>query len=175
MSCITKLLELKGDKEILPICDDVVIEGGGNYKDYEYLIVFIRNGHRCGYVAVKEHEATRFLEEIQNEDNYSSYPDLSCHGGVTFFDNSHRAKELLPFVCSDYWVGFDAAHCWDKKCLDTSKKYFPEALNRISELEKFYSEFPVFNTTHKSYEYIENECFNIIEQLIAQNVDHAKN
>jgi hypothetical protein len=31
MSCITKLLEMKGDREILPIHSQAVIEGGGSY------------------------------------------------------------------------------------------------------------------------------------------------
>lgn len=52
MSCISKLLEMKGDKEFLPIDDHAVVEGGGHYKGYEFLITFVETGYRCGYVAI---------------------------------------------------------------------------------------------------------------------------
>ena len=77
MSCITQLLEMKGDQPFLKADDSVVIEGGGVYKGYEYLIVFVSYGHRCGYVALKEAETERFLKEKAEERYY--YPDLECH------------------------------------------------------------------------------------------------
>lgn len=67
MSCIPKILELKGTKEFLPIPSlnqqdkytTTVIEGGGNYKGYDYLITFRDMGFRCGYVALEpNHPAT---------------------------------------------------------------------------------------------------------------------
>lgn len=171
MSCITKLLELKGDKEFLPVHDEVVIEGGSTYKDYEYLITFTRSGHRCGYVALKTKESDKFIEDAGKDEYY--YPNLDCHGGVTFFDENHGAKDLLPIPCNDIWIGFDAAHCDDGKCFNTAKRYFPNQVERISKLEQFYQGFDSFDDiTHKSYEYMENECKGIIEQLINS---HAQN
>lgn len=169
MSCITKLLEMKGDKEVLPIHDDAVIEGGGTYKGYEYLITFTARGTRCGYVALKPEETERFNEE-KGEDEYY-YPHLECHGGVTFFGSDHGAKSLLPIHCDDTWVGFDAAHFRDLEDIETAERYFPEG-NRYVRYRK---ENPMFGlddmpgfgrSVHRSYAYIEHECHSIIDQLI---------
>ncbi len=150
MSCITQLLQLKGDKEFLPVHDEVVIEGGGVYKDYEYLIVFTGGGHRCGYVALKE--------SIVGE------PDLDCHGGITFYANTHAAKELLPISCEDFWVGFDAAHHNDAKDMELAEKYFPD--NEYVQFRKNNHDFYVSDGIHRTFEYMEKECHSIIEQLL---------
>src|ERR1700691_3384773 len=107
MSCIPKLLELKGDKEFLPVHDNIVIEGGGKYKDYDYLITFVDYGHRCGYVAIPP------LHPVYNDK--SDYPHFSVHGGITFFEESRFAEELLNHKCADKWIGFDACHGDDRK------------------------------------------------------------
>lgn len=169
MSCITKLLELKGDKEVLYSSNRVAIEGGGTYKNYEYLIVFVSNGHRCGYVALHEKDRLYFEKEMQ--ENEDSYPSIACHGGVTFYSADHHSKDLLNMSCDDMWVGFDAAHHDDERCHITASKYFPN--NReaqdYSELIGFCNMFEdgAFDDqpTHKPYEYMEQECKNIIEQL----------
>lgn len=144
MSCITKLLEIKGDKEILAVNDRVVIEGGGNYKNYEYLIVFTSSGHRCGYVAIPE-------EVKIDSDN------IDCHGGITFESKDHDAKDLLPIPCNDTWIGFDAAHFNDDPCHATARKYFGNE----------YSGFPTRKgSTHKTYNFMKKECQHIIDQLV---------
>jgi hypothetical protein len=150
MSCITQLLELKGDKEFLRIHDEVVIEGGGLYKDYEYLIVFVSFGHRCGYVALKE--------------NLDAEPDLECHGGVTFYSNTHTAKDLLPIPCNDFWVGFDAAHHLDAKDMELAEKYFPD--NGYVEFKKNNPDSFDSLGIHRTFYYMEKECHSIIEQLL---------
>jgi hypothetical protein len=152
---------MKGEKEYLPIHEQVVIEGGGTYKGYEYLIVFTQHGHRCGYVAIPDGLRV-------NSD------DINCHGGVTFEDESHSAKDLLPTPCNDLWIGFDAAHWGDIACRKTSRKYFghiEKAAKQISVLEEICKEItemeladPQFS--HKTYQYMENECHNIIDQLM---------
>lgn len=160
MSCITRLLEMKGDKSILPIHDSTVIEGGGNYKGHEYLITFVDRGHRCGYVALKDKAFEKFEAERKGEQYY--YPDLDCHGGVTFYDNQHGAKALLDVHCDDIWIGFDAAHYLDASCVDTSVKYFGETRQTkfMRENTEFYE-----NVFHRSYKYMEEECKKLIDQL----------
>jgi hypothetical protein len=162
MSCITKILELKGDKEILPYRDQAVIEGGGHHRGYEFLITFVENGHRCGYVAIPE--GIKFDAD-----------ELHVHGGITFEDENHRAKDLLPQHCSDTWIGFDAAHWGDIACRETSRKYFngQESLIKISIMEDIHKEIleleladPQFS--HKTYDYMVNECKSLIDQLIEQ-------
>ena len=71
MGSISKILNLKGDQEYLKISPDMVIEGGGKYNNFEYLIVFIET-HRTGYICFpKEYDYSRFVKSID------------CHGGIT--------------------------------------------------------------------------------------------
>jgi hypothetical protein len=151
MSCITQLLEMKGDKEILPFAGGGVIEGGGNYRGYEYIITFVELGHRCGYVAYPE-------------GTLRDYQEIECHGGITFTGRDHHAKDLLPVHCDDLWLGFDAAHGWDSKCLVTSEKYFGQT-DSIKALKSIYCDLYEPIAEHRNYEYMENQCHKIIDQL----------
>lgn len=153
MGCITQLLEMKGDKEILPVHNGVVIEGGGVYKDLEYIIVFTDYGHRCGYVAVP----SEYSYDVDN---------ISCHWGITFEGSDHHAKDLLPVPCSDMWLGFDAAHCEDHPCYDTARKYFGDK-DKYPLLEEAHKPLYQFrDITHKTYGFMEEQCKFIIDQLV---------
>jgi hypothetical protein len=166
MSCITQLMALKGDKEFLPVHDSIVIEGGGLYKDHEYLIVFTTAGYRCGYVALKHEEHLKLSEEGQE---YPSEP--KCHGGITLYENTHVAKRLLPMPCEDFWIGFDAAHWYDSPDPVAALKYFGE--NTESVRRKNWSEsLACFDAVkHRTFEYMESECFSIIDQLDSWNLN----
>jgi hypothetical protein len=162
MSCITKLLELKGDKPCLPVNEDCVIEGGGIYENYEYLITFTNHGSRCGYVALKPKEVAIFEKERQKKQY--DYPDIECHGGATFYSANHNAKNLLSTPCTDVWIGFDAFHSGDLPDMELAEKFFPN--------DKFvvhFKENPMpraEGSRHRTYEYMENECRSIIDQLL---------
>ncbi len=170
MSCITEILKKKGDQEFLSIPSKkqpeqdrgIVIEGGGHYKGYEYLITFNDMGFRCGYVAItQDHPDYSFNEEHR-------YPDYSVHGGVTFFDESHLAESILGHSCTDKWIGFDAGHAWDVHDIDCALKYFPnlrptqrdhiETMNRIGRMDG--------SCVLRTKEYMEQECKNLIDQII---------
>jgi hypothetical protein len=160
MSCITKLLEIKGNKEFLACHSQAGIEGGGVYKDYEYIISFTSLGHRCGYVAIPD-------------DVEGSYEDLHCHGGITFEGNDHGFKALLDKPCADLWIGFDAAHSDDLGSFDTALKYFghlPEAKRGIETLKSItedgYRCLQDLGCTHRTYEYMEDQCKYLIDQII---------
>src|SRR5580698_1482306 len=160
MSCISKILEVKGDKPVL-ICGQIAIEGGGVFKGFEYIITFTQRGHRCGYVAVPEsHPLYKSKEE---------YPDnYEVHGGVTFF-SSPRFEEITKFKCTDKWVGFDAAHIYDTPCFKTVDQYFPREVRGIDEyqaniekqfcdqLERIYMDSNE-SFSHKTYAFMKNEC-----------------
>lgn len=154
MSCITKLLELKGDRDFLPITNEpdysTVIEGGGSYKDHEYIIVFTSRGFRCAYVAT-------------NQDIDTSDDSIECHGGITFSASDHMAKDLLPVPCSDNWIGIDAAHYLDLSCAETTNKYF----GHTKYVYKNYKDdIRECQPEHRSYIYMESECRKIIDQLV---------
>lgn len=164
MSCITQLLEMKGNKECLPLNHDVVIEGGGLYKNYEYLITFTHMGSRCGYVAIPEGQS------IDTD-------KINCHGGITFESSNHNAKDLLPIKCNDLWIGFDCAHVGDMRCNETARKYFThneKGLEIINLMDNLYVEVHELEQknpmcTHKSFHYVEEECKNIIDHILSTN------
>ena len=97
MSCITEILK----RNTLNIDEfkttGLIVEGGGVYKDYEYLITFTSLGHRCGYVALKGDEG------YDKKEGYDL--DLDVHGGITFKDRTHSLKSSI--ACDDEWIGFD--------------------------------------------------------------------
>jgi hypothetical protein len=160
MSCISKILEVKGNKDIL-VNGEIAIEGGGVYKDYEYLITFTSHGHRCGYVAIP---SSHPLHKFYNEE--SNYPDLHVHGGVTFFDEPRFEELTNGHKCTDKWIGFDAAHYNDREDIEKSEEYFGET--KFIKFKKNNSDITFCNGEHRSYSYMENECKRLIEQLIEQ-------
>lgn len=173
MSCITEILKLKGDREfMLPPGDWIAVEGGGTYKDHEYIIVLNTNGHRCGYVAIPpEHKYSQAPEETRElcgrpyqHYDYDSL-NIECHGGLTFMSPSHDLKDLLDIPCNDMWIGFDCGHCYDAIDVDALRKYYGD--KAIEEKESFIRAMNSDHTqTIKPYSYVEKECHSIIEQLI---------
>jgi len=180
MSCITEILKLKGDKEVLlPLDSDgkpwVAVEGGGKYKDYEYLIVLNQSGHRCGYVAIPSGhkydltplEEREFMGRKREHYDYDSL-DINCHGGLTFMERNHSLKKLLSTPCNDFWIGFDCGHCWDHSDVEAFTKYFGE--EEAKEKKTFFDAMNLqdFEETGsvKTYQYVEAQCQSIIDQLI---------
>lgn len=165
MSCITEILKLKGDNPILKYDHGVAVEGGGNYKGYEYLVTFFEFGHRCGYVAIpSSHEFSKY-----QENDYDKI-DINVHGGLTFCSRESSLKDILSSPCTDLWIGFDCMHGFDDRCLKTSEKYFGEE-NRVAKTFKILGDLGSFSfneSSHRSFEYVETECKSIIDQLIAK-------
>jgi hypothetical protein len=159
MSCITEILRVKGDKEFI-VDGKIAIEGGGIYKEYEYLITFTSHGHRCGYVAISADHPTY---SDKNE-----YPDFDVHGGITFFEDARFEKLTGGHKCTDKWLGFDAGHSCDISDYETAAKYFGETeFNKFMKNEdKKFGDWKDENSRNRSYSYMENECKNLIDQLI---------
>ncbi|HWY98119.1 MAG TPA: hypothetical protein VNY36_03440 [Bacteroidia bacterium] len=152
---------MKGEKEFLLHDGHVAVEGGGVYKDHEYLIVLNSLGHRCGYVALKpEHEYSK-------PKYYYDDLDIECHGGLTFMSAQHSLKELLPVVCNDVWIGFDCGHCTDLSDTEAYKKYYGEEVAKSKEDFFKMDEYRFEHSSMKTFEYVEQECHKIIDQLVA--------
>jgi len=173
MSCITEILKLKGDKKALvPDGNWIAVEGGGQYKGYEYLIVLNTLGHRCGYVAIPdEHPYSKTpLEDREfNGREWKHYDyntlEIECHGGLTFMSPTHGLKDLLPIACNDMWIGFDCGHSWDKSDIEATREYYGE--EHVKKHQTFFDATSFDPTEHiKSYAYAESECKSIIEQLM---------
>ncbi len=176
MSCIPKILALKGDAEFLMVGGaekrilnrGIVVEGGGQYRGYDFIITFTDMGFRCGYVALPpDHKTNQF-------DKGDDFPNYHVHGGVTFFDKSHISKAILgETVCEDKWIGFDAGHYGDLTEKDLALKYFPDMrevqINHLVEMSKIFElrddgSFMGVRTK----EFMEQECKNLIDQLIEE-------
>lgn len=163
MSCITKILSAKGEKEFI-LSGEIAIEGGGIYKHYEYLIVFVKTGHRCGYVAIPSSHSAYHKKE--------DYPDYYVHGGITYFGESRFEDLTGGHKCDDKWLGFDAIHGGDIYDIATVEKYFGE-----NEWVRFMKREPNFSFcwdgSVKDYAYMENECKKLIDQLIIEGTQNA--
>lgn len=162
MSCISKILEEKGNKDFI-VSGQIAIEGGGVYRDYEYLITFVSHGHRCGYVAISENHPLHSFKHSKYD-----FPDLEVHGGVTFFDEPRFEEFMGGHKCTDKWIGFDAAHCDDLSNMETVEKYFGEIecvkYRKINIETSFEDE-----SEHRTYSYMEDQCKLLIDQLIEMN------
>ena len=77
------------------------------YKGYKCQAVFLKMGHRTGYVAIpKDHP-------LYNKIDFES--DLiNVHGGITY----------AQFSDGDYLIGFDFGHYGDGVDYNSTKKYF---------------------------------------------------
>lgn len=149
MGCISRLLA-SGDKRVNEGGGSFV-EGGGVYKDYEYLVVLNPHGHRCGYVAIsKDHP----LYEKEG----SNVIDLEIHGGCTFFE-----PQMTEYKCSDKWIGFDCGHSGDARDINTLQKYDADMADRYHSYDE--SLFSYRPQIIRTKEYVEEQCKGIINQL----------
>lgn len=157
MGCITKLLE-SGQKHVRAEPTSPYVDGGGLYKGYEYLIVLVPMGHRCGYIAISEEHIL-----YKEEGYYGAIGELEMHGGCTFYD-----KQFTRFCCSDKWIGFDCAHCADIPDLEATKRVFPDLDRGIESRVKMYSDLCFASSSVKTKEFVEDQCKSIIDQLVAK-------
>lgn len=172
MGCITEILKIKGDKEVfIPAGEWIAVEGGGDYKDYEYIIVLNTRGFRCGYIALPvnhPYTSTPKRMDVMGHLDYEYYAlEIDVHGGLTFMSAAHGLKDILKTPCSDIWIGFDCGHYLDKLDSKMFIKYFGE-----EEYKKNVSFFSAMNhadiginQTLKDYEYVEDQCKHVIDQL----------
>jgi hypothetical protein len=168
MSCITEILKKKGDTEALYIphndnAMDLIVEGGGHYKEYEYLITFNDMGFRCGYIAIPTDHKFYDNNFMDNDE------ELEVHGGITFSEQHSLVEDILGKQCTDKWIGFDAGHFGDIPDIDATLKYFPHLRearkNHVIEMAHIF-EKDCFNHSMKTFEYMEDECKSLIDQLI---------
>jgi len=152
------------------------------YRDFEYLVYATPMGHRCGYVRIPskhylygKHYGDQLkirLKDLKNEpigkrgaipifasilkdddDRVSMDVLFDVHGSITF---SGKGKEMV-WNKPGYWIGFDCAHCDDGKD--------PELMGeKEKELHHKYS-IPTGGGV-RTREYVEQECKNLIDQII---------
>ncbi len=151
------------------------------YKGYEYLVYATPMGHRCGYVKIPEGHylyGKSYSEQlnvkfnkisnqpqgkrnvitllcnsnIKPEDNVSMDLLFDVHGGITYSDKFYRCIKKRG-----WWIGFDCAHLGDGKDTDIMDDKNKKIFTNYLFLHDEYS---------KSKEYVEQECKNLIDQII---------
>ena len=156
------------------------IEVNKKYKKYDYMVYATEMGHRCGYVRIpsghylykkgyseqlnikfdalknesvgKRNPITLFCStRLKKEDNISMDLLFDVHGGITFADFGKNLMANKP----GWWIGFDCAHCDDAKD--------PEIMDK--KTRKIFSGLSNFGVV-RNKEYVEQECKNLIEQII---------
>jgi len=119
--------------------------------DYRCVILGLSMGHRCGYVGLpKGHK-------YYGED-YDNVP-VDVHGGLTYAGGYNN----YPVVDNDRsWIGFDCAHCFDRKDLELVKELNDEKTYKIlTDMETRFDTGGEVRTT----EYVENELIELVKQL----------
>lgn len=158
MGNITQILALKGNKPFLNFDDRFAIEGGGTYKDYEYLIFLTNLGIRCGYIALP-------FEHQLNNDELS----INCHGEIVFFEAYHPAHEILEESLDEDWIGFHCGLSTDCRDWAACKEYFKDK-KQIVIGEKLFPNLEGTNENRslKDFYFVEEQCKSIIDQLISR-------
>lgn len=169
MSCIQRILDVKGDKDYL-IFGRSAVEGGGNYLGYDYLITYQCLGYRCAYVALPEDNCLDTVDAVE-KDVLQVHGDITYHQKPGIFDS--LAEMIGGPVCDDVWIGFDAGHAGDWMDHAKAASIFTEesgACFEVIESVKDYYEIEKLphykNGKERTYEFMESECKSLIDQLI---------
>jgi len=156
------------------------IEVEKKYRGFDYLVLGLNMGHRCGYIRIPSGHSLYGLDyseqipikfkkiskerigkrgvipifcagRLKPNDNISMDLLFNVHGGITFSGKEIAGKK-------GWWIGFDCAHSGDSKDISLMDKKHREIE------EKFHLSFPggVVRTT----KYVESECKNLIDQII---------
>ena len=135
--------------------NDVIIEKVNTYKGYKYQIIFNPYmGFRCGYVQIPENHK---LYEID-------YPDVWNYGdfGVEFTFGGNLKNQ------AGFWLGWDHGHYGDGIDMENAVKYLKKLYGEGStqymtamQILTIQDSGMPFATT----EDVEEECFEVIEQL----------
>ena len=151
----------------------------GTHRGFEYMVLTMDMGHRCGYVRVPESHPL-YGKHYQEEEVYS----LDVHGGITF--SRHVTANQIEFFSEGYWIGFDCNHCFDMPDPDEMTPEFRKLQPRMKEMEKKFENMfdallgvePWMKTKRpeskiRNDRYVESQCRNLCEQLAGMKGRHV--
>lgn len=128
------------------------LEFSGTHRGFEYKVIVMDMGHRCGYVCLPENHPWY-------NKNYCDI-DVRIHGGLTFSEmcNGH------PILSNGYWIGFDCLHAFDLPDLDEVPKELLKMTYRFSTLMgKITGVFggDKYKPKVRNLYYVKKECKNL--------------
>ena len=132
------------------------LEKAFEYKGYRCVVLFQSMGFRTAYVALPKDSQFYGVDcdEIPVE----------CHGGLTYADFDLYSQGDIKDV---WWIGFDCWHYFDKRDIETYKKYYEETPYMNASLIELTDEGEV-----RTIDFCVKECANIVRQII--NLESAK-
>lgn len=150
------------------------IESTGSHAGFDYCVMVMPMGHRCGYVLIPEGHPWhgKGYDDI----------DVEVHGGLTFCSN---VDDTERWPKTGFWIGFDCAHYLDAPDFDEmSREYlksYPaimKAAEKMAEplLEALglgiedWQKLPGPEKKLRQRVYVEGQC----KQLAAQAAEAAK-
>lgn len=142
-----------------------ILEKSFEYEGYKCVVLMTEMGHRCGYVGIpKENNLyNKFYDELNEY--------IGCHGGLTY-----SSSELHCVNDKDtWWIGFDCAHLYDRPDFETAKRMFKDNQKVIKSLE-IMEEMTIYEFgTVKTLAFCEEQCKDIVKQVINLNEVWGKN
>lgn len=120
------------------------------YKGYRCVVLFQPMGFRTAYVALPKDSQFYGV-------NYDEIP-VECHGGLTYADFDLYSQKDMQDV---WWIGFDCGHYFDKRDIETYKKYYEETPYINARLIELTDEGEV-----KTLNFCMKECVDIVDQII---------
>ena len=128
------------------------VENKSMYKGFKYVITTMSLGHRCGYIEIpKSHP----LFQLDYDDD--KFPNIEVHGGITYADKPHWDES----ACG-WYIGFDRGHYDDLPDIELMSDEY----KKLRNLDSLIVSSDLNHATVKSLEFVEDECKNVIEQLI---------
>ena len=152
-----------------------IVEKRETYKGYDYAITFTDMGHRCAYIILRKPIVFKNLDPTdENGDLYNYWYNihkyLDIYGGMTYC-NWHNLDLEDPEI-SEFVIGWDYIHSWNKPNYGQAFEYFPEKRDIIAKLMEMNK--PIYDDKDKhfaSLEDVEKDCKNLINQIIDKNFD----
>ena len=137
-----------------------VIEHLAVYKNHFYVVKINPIGFRTGYVRIINSAIYGKLKEEYEEKHILP---IKCHGGINFIENISEDNGFLP---PGNWIGFDCAHDGDLPDIEYAQKLFNLSKEEVSHAKQIFT-----NGQIRSVNYVINQCFDVIEELIKNYTD----
>lgn len=126
------------------------------YKGFPCVVLSMPMAYRCGYVGLPKDT------EIDTD-------SIDCHCGITYSDNRLHCQDDTERL----WIGFDCAHCCDGYDATKARELFKDDKDVIRQLEIMAEYFEICNEENpvRTLEYCEEQCRNIVKQLIKRGIN----